>query len=127
MPRYTDIDFNLSKNELTDDINLKTDINAISQSIKNIILTSKTEKIFNNSFGADGYDIVFNELSPLEITAQKFKIIAELQLQEPRAIIRDINIEDNKLGSYIISVTFSPVYDTTTVRNLNLEFTTSSQ
>jgi phage baseplate assembly protein W len=123
MAKYTDIDFSLSKNEITDDINVKTDINAISQSIKNIILTSKTEKIFDNSFGADGYDLVYNNLSKTEILAQRSKFLAELQVQEPRAIIRDINIEDNKSGSFIITVTFSPVYDTSITRNLNLEFT----
>lgn len=123
MAKYTDIDFSLTKNEITDDINIKTDINAISQAIKNIILTSKTEKIFNSAFGADAYDLVYNNLSETQLLAQRSKFVAELQVQEPRAIIRDINIEDNKSGSFVITVTFSPVYDTTITRNLNLEFT----
>ena len=50
---YTDIDVNLTKNVQSNDISLKYDVNAIAQSIKNIVLTNKTEKIFNPKFGAD--------------------------------------------------------------------------
>jgi hypothetical protein len=46
---YTDIDVNLTKNVQSNDISLKYDVNAIAQSIKNIILTNKTEKIFKKN------------------------------------------------------------------------------
>jgi len=123
MAMYKDIDFSLSKNEINNDINIKTDINAISQSLKNIILTSKREKIFDSSFGAGGYDLLFNKLNPIQIATTRLSMIAELELQEPRAIIRSLNIEDSNAGEFIISLEFSPVFDENLVRSLNLEFT----
>jgi len=123
MTRYKDIDFGLSKNQITNDINIKTDINAISQSLKNIILTTKTEKPFDLTFGANGYDLVFNKLGFIQTESRKQEIVAELEIQEPRAIIRSLNIEDSGSGEFIISLDFSPVFDENLVRSLNLEFT----
>ena len=37
MSDYKDIDFLLTQNDLTNDMNVKLDANAVSQSIKNII------------------------------------------------------------------------------------------
>ena len=127
MARYTDIDFLLSKNSITNDANVKLDVNAIAQSIKNIILSSKTEKPFNPQFGANGYDLLHESMSAIEKDIIKSNIAAELRLQEPRAEIREINIEDGKNGKITISVSFSPIYDETVVRNLNLEFTVSGE
>ena len=61
--KFTDIDFLLTKNDLTNDVNVKYDGNAISQSIKNIILTTQKEKLFSQYFGGNAYDLVFNSLS----------------------------------------------------------------
>lgn len=123
MPKYTDIDFLLSKNELTNDVNTKLDINAISQAIKNIILTSKTEKPFNQTFGANGLDIINENFSELQKKVLSSNIIAEIRLQEPRAEIRQINIEKGEAGTLIITVSFSPIYAENIVRTLNLEVT----
>jgi len=121
MAKYTDIDFALNKNELTNDIGLKTDINAIGQSIKNIILTFKTEKIFDPTFGGNGYDLLFELLSSTKKNAAISTLTAELNSQEPRAIIRTINIEDSGTGELNISVTFSPVFDANITRTLGLQ------
>lgn len=123
MPKYTDIDFLLSKNELTNDVNTKLDINAISQAIKNIILTSKTEKPFNQTFGANGLDIINENFSELQKKVLSSNITAEIRLQEPRAEIRQINIEKGEAGTLIITVSFSPIYAENIVRTLNLEVT----
>lgn len=125
MAKYTDIDFLLNKNELTNDIGLKTDINAIGQSIKNIILTFKTEKIFDSTFGGNGYDLLFELLNPLTKNAAISKLTAELNTQEPRAIIRTINIEDSGTGELNISVQFSPIFDANITRTLGLQITVS--
>lgn len=116
---YTDIDVNLSKNIQSNDINLKYDINAIAQSIKNIILTNKTEKIFNPKFGANtDYLIAFKTLLPFELSDVRLQILGELSLQEPRATITNIDIKDTGLGYWQISVTFTPIFDKNLIKTV---------
>jgi len=125
MPRYSDIDFLLTKNEITNDASVKYDTAAISQSIKNILLTTRGEKPFNHTFGGNLYELVFNSLSPLLLEDKKLVLKSEIELQEPRAIVTSINIEDSGVGYWDVSVVYSPVYDPTIVRNLNLTIGTN--
>lgn len=116
---YTDIDVNLSKNIQSNDINLKYDINAIAQSIKNIVLINKTEKIFNPKFGANtDHLIAFKTLLPFQLSNVRLQILAELNSQEPRATITDIDIKDTGLGYWQISVTFTPIFDKNLVKTV---------
>jgi hypothetical protein len=120
MAKYTDIDLYLSKNEITNDINLKLDIAAISQSIKNIVLTTKGEKLFDSGFGGGAYDMVYEHLSPLRLRLKESELKAILALYEPRATIQDINITDSGLGYWEIKITYAPVYDQSVTRDITI-------
>lgn len=120
MAKYTDIDLYLSKNEITNDINLKLDIAAISQSIKNIVLTTKGEKLFDSNFGGGVYDMVYESLSPLRLRLKESELKAVLTIYEPRASIEDINITDSGLGYWEIKITYAPVYDQSVTRDITL-------
>ena len=105
--RFTDIDFLLTKNDLTNDVNVKYDGNAISQSIKNIILTTQKEKLFSQSFGGNAYDLVFNSPSPLDLANKRAFFVAAIKNNEPRVNVQSINIVDSGEGSWIISVLYN--------------------
>ena len=111
MPKYTDIDLYLTKNELTNNADFKYDLAAISQSIKNIVLTNKKEKLFDAGFGGNVYDLLYNEYSDLELAQKSSELAAVIQLYEPRAIVTALNITDSGTGSWIVNITYSPVYD----------------
>lgn len=106
MPSYKDIDFLLTRNILTNDCNIKTDQSAVSQSIKNIISTSKNEKLFSPQFGGNIYDLLFSEPSRLQIELQKTSLYATLSIYEKRATVTNINIIDSGLGYWIVSVEY---------------------
>ena len=106
MPSYKDIDFLLTRNILTNDCNVKTDQSAVSQSIKNIISTSKNEILFSPQFGGNIYDLLFSEPSRLEIELQKTSLYATLAIYEKRATVTNINIIDSGLGYWIVSVEY---------------------
>jgi phage baseplate assembly protein W len=108
---YFDIDSNLTKNVLSNDIGVKYDLNAIAQSIKTIILTNKNEKIFNLKFGTNANLLDFSSLLPFQLDDAKMLIFGELQLQEPRAIIQNIDIKNTGLNNWIIDIAFTPVYN----------------
>lgn len=106
MSDYKDIDFLLTQNALTNDMNVKLDSNAVSQSIKNIILTGKGEKLFSPQFGGNAYDMLFDSISPLDIENKKILFKSNLAIYEKRATIININITDTGLGYLLIDVEY---------------------
>ena len=120
MSRFKDIDLYLSKNEITNDINYKFDISAISQSIKNIILTTKGEKLFDPNFGGDLYSLLYESYNPLLLRVLERTLQAQIQLEEPRALVNSINITDSTLGYWDIRIVYSPVFDQSITRDITL-------
>lgn len=120
MAKYTDIDLFLTKNELTNDINYKYDVTAITQSIKNIVLTTKGERLFNPSFGGNLFKLEFNDFYPIEIEMLRNELFAVLNALEPRAVVSDINISNSHSGYWDIQITYSPVYDPSLVKDISL-------
>jgi phage baseplate assembly protein W len=117
---YTDIDFDLTKNAISNDISLKYDLNAIAQSIKNIVLVNKGEKLFNSSFGANANFVNFSSLLPFQLALIKMKIFGELQLQETRATIQNIDIKDSGSGYWQINVSFTPIFDKNLIKTITI-------
>lgn len=120
MPKYTDIDLYLTKNELTGNADFKYDLAAISQSIKNIVLTNKREKLFDTGFGGNAYDLLYNQLSSLELAQKSSELASVIQLYEPRAIVNELNITDSQLGYWTITIRYSPVYDQSVTKDIVL-------
>lgn len=120
MPKYTDIDLYLTKNEITNDINIKYDISAISQSIKNIVLTTKGEKPFAPTFGGNLYDMVYNDVSLVQLRLKEQELKATIQVNEPRAVVQSLNITNSGSGSWIVEIVYSPVYNQNITRDLTI-------
>ena len=115
---YTDIDYNLTKNALSNDASVKYDLNAIAQSIKNIVLTTQHEKIFNPGFGGNATLLTFESLLPFQLMDIKRTLTAAIQLQEPRATIQNIDIKDTNLGYWELDVTFTPIFDKNLIKTI---------
>ena len=115
--RFTDIDFLLTKNDLTNDVNIKYDANAISQSIKNIILTTQKEKLFSQFFGGNAYDLVLSSPSPLDIASKRSLFEAAIRNNEPRVNVQSINITDSGEGGWLIKVLYRTTYNQTNPLN----------
>lgn len=118
---YTDIDYDLTLNVLSNDISIKYDLNAIAQSIKNIVAVTKGEKIFNSNFGSNANFLQYSTLLPFQLQIIKMRIFGELQVQEPRAVIQNIDIMVDKLGTTQITVSFSPIYDKNLIKTVVVE------
>jgi len=50
---YTDVDFAFRANPITGDVSLKREIQAVKQSVLNILLTNRGERPFDPEFGSD--------------------------------------------------------------------------
>jgi len=65
---YTDYDLDFTTNVFTQDIAVKTDIQAIRQSITNLLLTRKGERFFSSSNKGVGIQDLYFELQTISPT-----------------------------------------------------------
>ena len=111
MAQYTDLDIFLPKNDLTNDITFKSNVYAIGQSISNLALTRRGERPFGPLLGTDLLDTLQVNRSQLELNVLKEIVKAQLETQEPRAIIDNIEIV-RELENYQVKIEFHVVNTT---------------
>ena len=98
--KFTDFDIDFEKNTFTNDVSLKTDRNAIRQSIMNIILTNPGEKPFDSSFGTGLYNFLFeNVTNDVELERMEMDIKNEILAREPRAEVETVVWDDSNIDN----------------------------
>ena len=109
--QYVDIPFFLSMNAFTNDFNVIKELSAIRQSVKNIVLTNKGERYFNDFFGSDVMESVFENFNYEMVISLQSRIANNLEIFEPRIVINDIRVlSDDKNYSLIVIVDFGIKY-----------------
>ena len=117
---YKDFDISFSSNPITGDVGTKSDVNAINQSVKNLINTNYYERPFNPTFGCNIRGLLFELADPITIEDLKNAIVETLQNHEPRIQLINIFIEDMQdQNAYHISIQYR-----ITSRNIVTEFET---
>jgi phage baseplate assembly protein W len=112
LSQYKDVDFGFDKNSLTNDIKVRQELSSISQSIKNIALTSRGERPFSE-FGFGMYDYlreIDNFATQVEI---RNKLSSMINRYEPRVTVdyNDIEIIKKTTDSIEINMTYKLVND----------------
>jgi phage baseplate assembly protein W len=100
---YTDIDFDFKKNETTNDLKTRVSSIAISQSIKNIIMTSQREKPFNRNTWYGIYDNLFENYEPLFAIVAKSKIANTINTTEPRVTVDPNDVQITQKSNFDIN------------------------
>ena len=107
---YKDIDMSFGINEFSKDINKKLDVNAVKQSIKNLLLTQPGEKFFNPDVGSPLYGLLFENMRPGMETVISSRIGDVIGSFEPRALIGQVLVNnDYDNGVYNVSIYFHVV------------------
>jgi len=113
MSEYTfqDLDSQCRINSFTEDISVQRDLQAIRQSITNLVLTRKNERPFALSGAGVGLQDLFFELSSNEMTPKKVYIREEakriINRYEPRVKYKDFTITKSPNSHDAINVTIS--------------------
>jgi phage baseplate assembly protein W len=103
---YTDIDLSFEK-ITSNDIAKRVDVNAVKQSIKNLLMTQRGERLFQPEVGADLYQILFEPMDPLTTDALKDVIVECIKNFEPRVVLQGVDINPNyDRNEYDISLYF---------------------
>ena len=100
---YVDIPFFLSMNTFTNDFNVIKELSAIRQSVKNIVLTNKGERYFNDFFGCNITDSMFENFNNEMIISLQSRVANNLEIYEPRIVVNDVRVL-NDAKSFLLSV-----------------------
>ena len=103
---FNDIGMAFGKNPFTDDISVVKNDNAIKQSIRNLVMTTPGEKLFQPTIGCQVYAMLFEPLDAFSVDAIKSEIINTINQHESRVQLRDVNAVPFK-GNNKLSVTIS--------------------
>ena len=121
MARYSDLDLDFAKNPLSLDVNIKTDVDAVKRSIKNLIIPGRYERLFQPDLSAGVSGLLFEQLTPGTKNTIETRIRQTIQKNEPRANLRNVQVlEDFDNNELKVTVDFTVVNISSPV---NLEFT----
>jgi phage baseplate assembly protein W len=88
---YRDVSPNFTFHPITGDVAYYADFDAVSQSIKNIVLTERNERHFSQlSFGVGIERFLFKPLTQDLSSDVADEIISQITAHEPRAILYDV-------------------------------------
>ena len=121
MARYSDLDLDFAKNPLSLDVNVKTDVDAVKRSIKNLIIPGRYERLFQPDLSAGVSGLLFEQLTPGTKNTIETRIRQTIQKNEPRANLRNFQVlEDFDNNELKVTIDFTVVNIS---RPVNLEFT----
>lgn len=107
--QYRDFDLKFKAHPVTGNLITVTDVDAIKQSVKNIIMTNIYEKLFNRDFFTNVTYSLFENVDSADLTIIKNKIKSIISNYENRAEILDVRIEDDlDTNSYRMTIIFIP-------------------
>lgn len=116
---YSDFDFAFRANPVTGDIALKKDIEAIKQSVINILLTNKGERPFFPTFGSNIRSYLFENFDPVTRTLLENSIQESITNYEPRVKVLNVDVTDlsdrNALNFSVEVEIISPTRITTSI------------
>lgn len=92
---YKDLDLRFKTHPLFGDVKPVTDVEAIKNSIKNILLTRRGEKPFNPAFGSNVADYLFENSTNVTKQLLGQEIEFSVRTQEPRVQLQRIDISDD--------------------------------
>ena len=106
--QYLDIDLSFKRNPITNDIMMKKNVNAINQSLRNLLLTNKYERQFTPSFGGNIYNSLFEPQDEFTKNDLEDKISNTIRNFENRVEVISVNVSYPEL--YHNSVSIQVVY-----------------
>ena len=103
---YRDFSMDFEKHPVTNDVTTKSDVNAVKESMKNILLTDKGTRLFNPTFGGGIKSFLFeNKYSPVLNSVIENAVIDAINTYEPRAEVESVecrsSMDDNYVYIYI--------------------------
>jgi|TARA_R110002074_G_scaffold317811_5_gene488269 phage baseplate assembly protein W len=102
---FADFNTSLVTHPIKKDLSLKTDVKAVTQSLKNLLLTDKGERLFQPNVGTNIRQLLFENFTPQTTTLLKQFIAETIDNHEPRANLLDVTVSpDPDNNSLLVSL-----------------------
>ena len=117
---YSDIDFTFTKKPVTADVALSYDQQAVSRSIRNLLLTNHYERPFNPDLGSNLNALLFEPMNSLTASQIQNSVSTVIRNYEPRVNLQNVVVVPlPEKNAYNISITFF-IENTTQATTLSL-------
>lgn len=93
---FTDFNLLFSKHPVSNDLNVKTNEDAVKSSLRNLISTKNYERPFHPEIGCQVHSLLFENFTSVTVQTMKRSIIEVVRKFEPRVSILDIKISDRQ-------------------------------
>lgn len=91
---YSDLDFRFILNPNTGDFALKKDVEAVKQSVINILLTDRGERPFEPNFGGSLKRYLFENFDDVTVAQIENTIVNSLRNYEPRVQVLTVEVDN---------------------------------
>lgn len=115
---FSDFESNLERIPGREDIARRVNENAVRDSIRNLVLTDRGERLFQPDIGCDIRGSLFENIDQNTILILKENIKSTIKQYEPRCVVQDIIVNANiDQHEVFVKIIFSVI---NTNRNLSL-------
>ena len=109
---YKDISLSFEKNSASNDVIVKRDIEAVKQSVKNLILTNHYERPFHPEIGSSVRAMLFQPMNPITANVLQRTVTECIENFEPRVRLvsviasaqPDVNAYEVTISFYVVNV-----------------------
>lgn len=102
---YSDFKKDLEASPLSRDLTLLKDEDAVKESIRNLLLTDRGERLMQPNLGGNLKAMLFENITPAVLTLIEDQVRTTINLHEPRAELIDVivssNIDDNVVRVHV--------------------------
>ena len=121
--RFIDFDLKFTKTgDAPHGLAVKKDINAIRQSLVNLILTRPGEKGFSPEFGSNIVDLIFENFDPVQMIRIQEDIRESIGAFDPRVNFVGLDFDTNNIDSNMISINLQfRLVNEQTLRSITIE------
>lgn len=103
---YADFFKDFTENPVSLDLARKTNEEAVKESIRNLLLTDKGERVFQPNIGGNIRRMLFDNITPASIVVIKETVKSAIESYEPRATVIGVDvfsgIDDNNVTITVV-------------------------
>ena len=92
---FKDLSMSFKFNPLSGDLITLKNENAIARAVRNIVLTTPGEKLFDPDFGSSVSEILFENVDDITAVSIRDEIRSSLTNYEPRVELIDVEVDPN--------------------------------
>jgi len=109
-PLFKDLDFRFAAHPITKKLRVLTDIDALKQAVKNLVLMDKYEGLFKPDLNTNIKGSLFDNLDSGDIVLLKERVFNTFKNYEPRVQIQDVKIyNDLDNNRFKMTIYFTPL------------------